>query len=142
MPTYYIMNAGEGMAETVAPHMPTAGEIAACMWLTDEDLAVYDAEYTRNGFQGGLQNYRVGADPRFSAALRVFSGRRIEVPACFISGASDWGSYQKPGALEAMEHDVCKKFLGVHMVEGAGHWVQQEQPEQVVTLLLDFLHQS
>ena len=55
MPTYYIMDADKGMAETVAPHMPSAAEIAACKWLTDDELAVYSAEYERTGFQGGLQ---------------------------------------------------------------------------------------
>jgi pimeloyl-ACP methyl ester carboxylesterase len=38
-----------------------------------------------------------------------------------------------------MRNDVCKKMVGFHLVEGAGHWVQQEQPEQVSQLLLEFL---
>jgi pimeloyl-ACP methyl ester carboxylesterase len=33
-------------------------------------------------------------------------------------------------------------MLGCHLVEGAGHWVQQEQPERVTHLLLDFLKQT
>jgi pimeloyl-ACP methyl ester carboxylesterase len=33
-------------------------------------------------------------------------------------------------------------MLGVHLVEGAGHWVQQEQPEQVTRLLLAFLREA
>src|SRR5712691_9249606 len=55
MPTYYIMDLDKGMAETVAPEMPAAAEIAACTWLPDDALAVYSAEYARTGFQGGLQ---------------------------------------------------------------------------------------
>jgi pimeloyl-ACP methyl ester carboxylesterase len=55
MPTYYIMDLDRGMAETVAPEMPTAAAIAACPWLPDDKLAVYSAEYRRTGFQGGLQ---------------------------------------------------------------------------------------
>ena len=58
LPTYYIMDLDEGMAETVAPEMPSATEIAACKWLPDEELSVYSAEYGRTGFQGGLQWYR------------------------------------------------------------------------------------
>jgi len=51
------------MAETVAEEMPSATEIAACQWLTEDDLRVYSQEYQRTGFQGGLQNYRVRFDP-------------------------------------------------------------------------------
>jgi pimeloyl-ACP methyl ester carboxylesterase len=49
--------------------------------------------------------------------------------------------YQAPGAFERMQ-DVCTQLVGCHLVEGAGHWVQQEQPEQVVELLHDFLSRS
>ena len=70
----------------------------------------------------------------------MFSGRTIDVPSCFISGKSDWGVYQAPGALEAMQTRACTRMLGCHLVEGAGHWVQQEQPEAVSRLLIEFLH--
>lgn len=71
----------------------------------------------------------------------MFSGRTINVPSCFISGKSDWGVYQRPGNLEKMQTDACPQLLGVHLVDGAGHWVQQEQPEEVNRLLLHFLQQ-
>ena len=58
MPTYYVMDRDKGMAETVADEMPSAAEIAACRWLTEDELAVYAAEFGRTGFQGGLQWYR------------------------------------------------------------------------------------
>ena len=74
-------DAVKGRAETVAPEMPSAEEIAACWWLRDEELRVYSAEYARTGFQGGLQSYRVGTTPTYSAELRLFSRRTIEVPA-------------------------------------------------------------
>jgi pimeloyl-ACP methyl ester carboxylesterase len=142
MPTYYIMDLDKGMAETAAAEMPSASEIEQCEWLTEEELAVYVDEYGRNGFQGGLQNYRTGADPGLSAELRMFSGRTIDVPSCFISGANDWGAYQRPGALETMADKACTQFRGIHLVEGAGHWVQQEQPEEVNRLLIGFLKQT
>ena len=119
--------------------MPGATEISACTWLTDDELAVYSAEFMRTGFQGGLQWYRCTTSGRFDAELEVFAGRRIEVPACFIAGASDWGVYQRPGDFEAMQSSACARLQGCHLVEGAGHWVQQEQPEAVTRLLLDFL---
>ena len=127
------------MAETVAPEMPSVEQIAACAWLTDAELAVYSSEYARTGFQGGLQSYRVGTHAEYGAELRLFAGRTIDVPAVFIGGASDWGVYQRPNRLERMQTEVCTQMRGVHLVESAGHWVQQEQPEAVSALLLRFL---
>ena len=139
LPRYYVMDLSKGMAETVAPEMPSAEEVAACWWLRDEELRVYSAEYARTGFQGGLQAYRVGTTTTYSAELRLFSGCTIEVPACFIAGASDWGVHQRSGQLEAMRTRACTQLRGVHLVEGAGHWVQQEQPERVSELLVEFV---
>ena len=138
MPTYYVMELGQDMAQTVAREMPAADEIAGCAWLTDEELAVYSGEYRRTGFQGGLQGYRIGTDPRFSGELKAFSERTVDVPAMFISGARDWGTYQSPGALERM-CEICTRYRGIHLIEGAGHWVQQEREEEVNALLAEFL---
>jgi pimeloyl-ACP methyl ester carboxylesterase len=139
LPTYYVMDLDRNMAQTVAPHMPSDSAIAACRWLPEGELQVYSGEFTRTGFQGGLQWYRCGTDPKFAADLQLFDGRTIDVPACFIAGKSDWGIYQRPGALERMQMSACTRMTGCHLVDGAGHWVQQEQPEQVSDLLLAFL---
>ena len=139
MPTYYVMDRDRNMAQTVAPEMPSPAQIAACKWLPDDELAVYAEEYSRNGFQGGLQWYRCRTDPRYSTDLQIFSGRTIDVPSCFIAGKSDWGIHQAPGALDRMARSACTDMRAVHPIEGAGHWVQQEQPEAVTGLLLDFL---
>jgi len=139
MPTYYIMDLAEGMAETVAKEMPSAAEIAGNTWLPDRELKVYSDEYARNGFQGGLNWYRVRTGGRTNGELEVFTGRTIDVPATFISGRSDWGIYQTPGAIERMQKTACTRMKEIHLIEGAGHWVQQEQPEAVNRLLLQFL---
>jgi len=140
MPTYYIMDLHEGMAETVAKEMPLASEIAGNKWLPDNELAVYADEYGRNGFQGGLQWYRCNTSGRNAAELQIFSGRTLDVPSCFIAGKSDWGIYQRPGGdMIKMQKDALTNMRGCHLVDGAGHWVQQEQPEKVSALLLDFL---
>jgi len=139
LPTYYVMDLDQGMAETVAAEMPSPAEIAACKWLPEEELRVYSTEFARTGFQGGLQWYRCRTAGRPNADLELFSGRTIDVPSCFIAGASDWGVYQKPGDFENMQATACTQMLGCHLVEGAGHWVQQEQPAQVSDLLLQFL---
>jgi pimeloyl-ACP methyl ester carboxylesterase len=119
--------------------MPSAAEIAACQWLPDSELAVYAGEYERNGFQGGLNWYRSRTSGLSDAELRLFSGRTIDVPSMFIAGKSDWGTYQRPGNFESMQGTTCTRMLGCHLIDGAGHWVQQEQPARVGELLLDFL---
>jgi pimeloyl-ACP methyl ester carboxylesterase len=139
LPTYYVMDRDAGMAETVAPAMPSPAEIAACRWLTEAELSVYADAFARTGFQGGLNWYRCRTDPAIAAELTLFAGRTIDVPSCFIAGASDWGIHQTPGALESMQRRACTAILGCHIVEGAGHWVQQEQPEAVSALILRFL---
>jgi pimeloyl-ACP methyl ester carboxylesterase len=139
LPRYYVMDLNKGMAETVAAEMPTAAEIAACKWLPDAELRVYAEEYGRTGFQGGLQSYRVGSSGRFNAEQQMFSGRTIDQPSMFIAGKSDWGAFQNPGALERMQKVACTRMQGVHLLDGAGHWVQQEQAEQVGRLIVQFL---
>ena len=98
---------------------------------------VYVEEYGRTGFQSGLNLYRsggIGAPER-----QLFAGRTIDQPSLFIAGASDWGAFQNPGALERMQNEACTDMRAVHLVDGAGHWVQQEQPEETSRLLIEFL---
>jgi pimeloyl-ACP methyl ester carboxylesterase len=135
------MERDKGMAETVAPMMPSAAEIAACKWLTEAEVEVYATQYARTEFTGALQGYRVrrGSDPKSLADLRTFSGRTIDVPSMYVAGRSDWGVYQTPGAVDRMRTTACTRMVGFHLLEGAGHWVQQEQPEQVSALLIQFL---
>ena len=141
LPTYYVMDLDEDMPTTVAHEMPSAEEIANCSWLTEAEMSVYAGEYERNGFQGGLNWYRGTRDPECLAQLQLFHGKTIDVPAAFIGGKSDWGVYQSPGGLDRMKA-ACTNLLGQHLVDGAGHWVQQEQPKAVAELLLRFLDQA
>jgi pimeloyl-ACP methyl ester carboxylesterase len=142
MPTYYIMELDQNMAETVAPVMPSANEIADCRWLPDGELRVYASEYERTGFQGGLQWYRSRTEGLFDSELQLFSGRTIDVPSMFIAGKSDWGTYQRPGNFERMQQTTCTQMRDCHLIDGAGHWVQQEQPERVSELLVRFLQRQ
>jgi pimeloyl-ACP methyl ester carboxylesterase len=135
LPDYYVMLRDRSMAEIAAASMPARAEIEACGWLTEADLAVYAAEFGRTGFQGGLNWYRARSD----LALRLFSGRTIDVPATFIAGARDWGVHQTPGALEAMATQVCTRFRVSELVPDAEHWVQQEAPDAVAEKILAFL---
>ncbi|QWD67095.1 alpha/beta hydrolase [Polynucleobacter sp. MWH-Aus1W21] len=136
LPRYYVMDLDKGMAETVLPAMPSTQEIKSCQWLPDHELDFYISEYSRTGFQGGLQGYR---NNPYDKDLAIFAGRKIEVPSTFIGGEKDWGIYQTPGGLETLENELCTHYQGTHLIKNAGHWVQQEQPEETSKLLIEFI---
>ena len=140
MPGYYIMPQASDMAEVVA--RDCVGEDLARLdqWLSDLALEVYADEFARTGFQGGLNWYRASTSAAQNQYLKLHSGMKISVPATFIAGDKDWGRFQSPGAQQAMMQRTCTDFRGNHVVADAGHWVQQEQPEAVAALLLDFLN--
>ncbi|KAI9873173.1 MAG: hypothetical protein M1830_000750 [Pleopsidium flavum] len=142
MPYYYIMPLHSGMREAVAKDMAQENhqevEKKSSRWLPEADLKVYAQEYERTGFQGGLNWYRVQTDPSKTRELDMFAGKKIEIPCLFISGSKDWGIYQEPGVVERMS-EVCSDFRGVEIIEDAGHWVQQEQPQRVVEEILGLL---
>lgn len=138
LPEYYVMPAHENMRQIVARHAATF------TWPPEDADAgrVYAAEFARTGFQGGLNYYRSTLSPPPAARvdeLIALAGRRVCTPAAFISGTRDWGVYQKPGALEGMVHHWGMDHEHLVLIEGAGHWVQQESPDQVVAALLQFL---
>ena len=103
-------------------------------WMSEEDLQLYVDEFTRTGFTGGLNWYR-NLD-RSWAYLEPFEGRTIDQPALFITGSRDPVRAFMPH--EAMIGSVTD-LRDVIVIEGAGHWVQQEQPDEVNEALLDFL---
>ncbi len=88
--------------------------------------------------------YRVrrGSDPKSNGRdahlFRPHHRRALQ----FIAGKSDWGVYQTPGAVDKMRNSVCTHMVGFHLLDGAGHWVQQEQPELVSALLVQFLRDN
>lgn len=105
-------------------------------WLPEADLAHYVADFERTGLTGGLNRYR-NLD-RDWADLAAFRGRPITVPTLFIGGDRDgptiWGA-----AAIARFPETLPRLSGSHILENCGHWVQQEKPEEVNRLLLDFL---
>jgi len=102
-------------------------------------------EYGRTGFQGALQAYRVFLDPDLNAELRLFSGTTIDVQSLFISlfigGKSDWGTYAAPGAFDLMRTKATTGMSSIELIDGAGHWIQQEQPARLSELLLAFVRE-
>jgi len=72
--------------------------------------------------------------------MELYCGKKIDVPSLYIAGKQDWATYQEPGAVENMQNGYsCSKFKSMELVDGAGHWVQQEQPEKVIELVSKFL---
>ena len=139
MPSYYIMDLDKTWPRPWRRICPQRTEIAACNWLTEDELSVYSREYERTGFQGGLQWYRCSTEGLDDAELELFSGRTIDVPSIFIAGKSDWGTYAASRQLRANATERLHAHARLPYVDGAGHWVQQEQAERVSEILVDFL---
>jgi pimeloyl-ACP methyl ester carboxylesterase len=103
-------------------------------WISQDELDHYIAEFTRTGFTGGLNWYR-NFDRNWERSAHI-ADAKVTVPAMFISGTADpvLGFTRRDRATEVVAGDYREV-----MVDGAGHWVQQERPEQVNEVLLDFL---
>ena len=133
------MDLADNMRQAVERDMsiedPNTVSKLSSRWLPDPELAVYTSEWARTTFQGGLNWYRVQTQPEIASDIQTWSGSKISVPTVFVAGEKDWGTYQEPGAVEAMEQGKSVSegcYNGTVLVEGAGHWVNQEQPERCV----------
>lgn len=107
-------------------------------WMSPHDLAELAADFERTGFRGGLNWYR---NLRRNAGLMApWHGCQVQQPALFITGSRD-GVLRFPGGQQRMEKlpKLLPGLRGVHVLEGAGHWVQRERAEAVNALLLEFL---
>jgi pimeloyl-ACP methyl ester carboxylesterase len=105
-------------------------------WLSEDELAVYIEAFERTGFTGGLNWYR-NIDRNWELTARV-ADRRVEQPALFLTGELDPVRRFMPA--EAMDGWVTDLRRSV-VVPGAGHWVQQQEPEIVNAALLGFLRE-
>ena len=144
IPEYYVMRRGKSMPDTVAAFMPDAAYVKACKWLTEPECAVYGFEYTRSGWTGALQEYRRRRNSAFAPTIAeqlTYSGRTVDVPTQVIAGKQDWGPNRTIGGPMNIGKTGYTQFKGVHMVDRAGHWAHEEQPEQVSGLLLEFLRE-
>jgi pimeloyl-ACP methyl ester carboxylesterase len=142
MPEYYVMRRDRSMPATMAAYMPSREYIAGCKWLTQAECDVYGQEYTASGWTGALHNYRHRRDNSFLPNLAeqlTFSGRTIDVPAQFIAGKQDWGANRIAGGATGAGRSGFTNFTGVLMVDRAGHWPHEEQPEIVGEHLVRFV---
>lgn len=106
-------------------------------WLTEEELDTYVAVFDRTGFGGGLSWYRA-YDANWLASAE-YEGAEITVPTLFVAGDRDPVlTMSGSEALERMAAAV-PDLRGVHLLTGAGHFVQMERSSEVDALLLHFV---
>ena len=145
----YYWISGEGVkAMTNAPKVKTGPDAKLLdglsdpdplpAWLTPADIDYYAGEFARSGFRGPLNRYRT-SEIDFTQQAEI-ADRRIEQPAAFIAGSLDPVLAFIPGVdLIAVMREKVADLRLVRIIDGAGHWVQQERPVEVNTALLEFL---
>jgi pimeloyl-ACP methyl ester carboxylesterase len=106
-------------------------------WLSEDEFEHYVEVFTRTGFTGGLNWYRA-LDLNWRNG-EEFADRPLEVPTLFIAGDVE-------PVLEVIGKQAVDRMRnwvpglrGVYLLAGAGHWVQQERPNEVNDLLVQFL---
>lgn len=125
------------------PHPPTARLLdtmsdcgdALPRWLSPTDLDVYTADFTRSGFRGPLNWYR-NFDRTWERTAALAS--RIEQPALFLVGDRDPVLAFTRGQLDRMRASVPHLANSI-VLQGCGHWIQQERPDEVNAALIGFL---
>jgi pimeloyl-ACP methyl ester carboxylesterase len=105
-------------------------------WLTEADLDVYAGEFERTGLTGALNRYR-NAD-RDWADLAAWDGAPIAQPALFAGGRLDASTTWMSGAIEAFPQTL-PNLTSCHLLDGCGHWIQQERADEINRLLIDWL---
>jgi pimeloyl-ACP methyl ester carboxylesterase len=103
-------------------------------WITQEEVDHYVAEFSRTGFTGGLNWYR-NFDRNWELTANTPSPT-IAVPTLFIGGTADPALAMTPRDRVG---DVVSGPYREVLIEGAGHWVQQESAAEVNAALLEFL---
>ncbi len=107
-------------------------------WLGEADLDYYAGEFARTGFRGGLNWYR---NLRRNWELGgPWRGQPIRQPSLFIAGSRD-GVLRFPWSQAQLDNfpKTLPGIRGSHIIDGPGHWVQQERPAEVNRLLIEFL---
>tara|TARA_B100001248_G_scaffold73231_1_gene52144 strand:- start:419 stop:1405 length:987 start_codon:yes stop_codon:yes gene_type:complete len=112
-------------------------------WLTQEDMNYFIKEFEQSGFRGPFNRYRA-QDIDFEE-LQEFKNIAYPLPACFITGTLDPVNFFARDE-SASEADILEAFTKnyedlrkVEILDGIGHWTQQESPEAVTDHMIDFL---
>ncbi|MFE3752700.1 alpha/beta fold hydrolase [Nocardia tengchongensis] len=102
-------------------------------WLSEPEFDYYVETFTRTGFTGGLNYYRT-LDLTWELTAHL-EGVKIDCPSLFIAGSADPVIHFTPmHKMAALLGDL----RGSIILEGAGHWIQQQRPEEVNAALLEF----
>ncbi|MFF1694697.1 alpha/beta fold hydrolase [Streptomyces sp. NPDC058257] len=129
-PSLHFVPRGGRMSDRFAP------ESGLPSWLTEDDLDVYAAEFERTGLTGALNRYR-NVD-RDWEDLAAWDGAPITQPSLFIGGDQDASTTWMADAIKAYP-ETLPGLVSSHIIEGCGHWVQQERAFEVNRLLVDWL---
>jgi pimeloyl-ACP methyl ester carboxylesterase len=105
-------------------------------WLSEDDLDMYAAEFERTGMTGALNRYR-NMDRDWEDLAR-YGGAPIKQPSLFIGGALDASTTWMADAIDAYPATL-PGLVSSHVLDGCGHWIQQERPEEVNRLLTGWL---
>jgi pimeloyl-ACP methyl ester carboxylesterase len=123
---------GKGLLDDVSANRPLPN------WLGEADLAYFTAAYKKSGFRGGLNWYR-NIDRNWELTA-PWQGAQIVQPSLFIAGSKDAVITSLMGAKRVTEMErVLPNLRQKLIIEGAGHWIQQERPEEVNDALIAFL---
>jgi pimeloyl-ACP methyl ester carboxylesterase len=130
------------LLKDVDPRAPfgTFAESALPAWLTKEDLDHYTSEYERTGYRGGLNWYR---NSRSNWELMAaWDGVPLHQPSLFAAGDRDpvisWFGLESV-SFAALRNGSMPNLTKAVMLEGCGHWTQQERPAEVNQELVQFL---
>jgi pimeloyl-ACP methyl ester carboxylesterase len=137
---------GEGITSGMRKPKPAGGKFLDGMsapatlpdWLNEADLMLYEEAFRKGGWRGPLNRYR--AQQLDHQERAPVAGKHIAQPATFIAGALDPVRLFVPGTdLFANAGAACDDFRGTTLIDGAGHWVQQERPAEVNAALDRFV---
>jgi len=107
-------------------------------WLTEADLATFAEAYRKSGFRGGLNWYR-NIDRNWELAA-AWQDAQIRQPSLFLAGSKDGVITGLIGAKRVTDMErILTDLRGKIILDGAGHWVQQERPDEVNAALIEFL---
>ncbi len=139
---------GEGMANARALLADTPAEGTGFLdiltpapdalpaWLTEHDVDVYTEGLTRSGLFGPVSFYR-NLDANWQRS-KDLPASLYDMPTGFLTGSLDPVVFMQPGAVDTMT-ELLPDFRGGTVVEGAGHWIQQERPAETNAALMEFL---
>jgi pimeloyl-ACP methyl ester carboxylesterase len=133
-----VAPAGVGMVPRSGGFLSRMPEPNPVPWLSGADLDVYVSQFMQSGFRGGLNWYR-NIDRNWEL-LAPFAGAPVTVPALYMAGDLDLVvAFPRMKELIADLKRFVPELRSSIMLEGCGHWTQQERAGEVNTAMLQFL---